>query len=62
MAKVSIAGLSKDQKLAAIITPAPNPNIEFNILFFTSLKKNATLAPNAVMDQVNKVAKEHLAV
>ena len=53
----SIAGLIKDQKLAAIITPAPNPNIEFKILFFTSLKKNTTLAPNAVIDQVNKVAK-----
>src|SRR5699024_4042532 len=53
----SIAGLSKDQKLAAIITPAPNPSIEFKILFFTSLKKNTTLEPNAVINQVNKVAK-----
>ena len=50
-----IAGLSKDQKLAATITPAANPNIAFNIFLFIVLKKKTNDAPKAVNPQVNNV-------
>ncbi len=53
---ISIAGFSSDQKLAAIITPAANPNIEFKIRLSIVLKKKTIDAPNAVTPQVNKVA------
>ncbi len=53
---ISIEGLSSDQKLAAIITPAAKPNIEFKIRLSIVLKKNTMDAPKAVIDQVNRVA------
>ena len=52
----SIAGFNNDQKLAAIITPAPNPSMQFNILLSTVLKKNTKAAPSAVIAHVNIVA------
>jgi hypothetical protein len=54
---ISIAGLRSDQKLAAIITPAAKPSIEFKIFLFIDLKKKTMDAPRAVIPQVNKVAK-----
>jgi hypothetical protein len=53
----SIAGCNKDQKLAAIITPAANPNIVFKILLLVFLKKTTVAAPKAVTIQVPIVAK-----
>jgi hypothetical protein len=55
-ADISIAGCNKDQKLAAIITPAANPNIELRIFWFIDLKKNTVEDPNAVKNQVKIVA------
>lgn len=52
----SIEGVSKDQKDAAIITPALNPKIIFSIFLFTFLKKHTISAPNAVIPQVNVAA------
>jgi len=52
----SIAGASKDQNEAAIITPALKPKIVFNTFLFTCLKKQTTRAPNAVIPHVNNVA------
>jgi len=53
---ISIAGSNNDQKLAAIITPAAKPNIEFKIFSFIDLKKKTIAAPSAVTNQVNRVA------
>ena len=47
----------EDQKEAAIITPAENPNKASIILFLTSLKKKTIAAPSAVTSQVKRVAK-----
>jgi len=52
----SIAGANKDQKLAAIITPAANPSIPSRIFLLTSLKKNTRPAPAAVIPQVKRPA------
>ena len=52
----SIAGASKDQKEAAIITPALNPKIELNTFGFIFLKKQTISAPSAVTPQVKVVA------
>src|SRR5688572_31670740 len=50
---ISIAGLSSDQKLAAIITPAVKPSAVSSALRLTSRKKNTAPAPRAVRPQVN---------
>ena len=47
---------NKDQKDAAIITPAANPNIPSIIFLLTFLKKNTKAAPNNVIPQVKQVA------
>ena len=54
---ISIAGFNKDQKEAAIITPAENPSKQSIIFLFTFLKKKTTEAPNIVTNQVKIVAK-----
>ncbi|MPN21373.1 hypothetical protein SDC9_168752 [bioreactor metagenome] len=51
-----MAGAKRDQKLAAIITPAANPIIASKTFLFIFLKKNTNAAPSAVTPQVNKVA------
>ena len=53
---ISMAGLNKDQKLAAIITPPVNPNIPSNTERFMLLKKKTNEAPAAVNNQVKVVA------
>ena len=50
-----IAGAKRDQKDAAIITPAAKPNIPFKTFFFIVLKKNTNPAPKAVRLHVNNV-------
>ena len=52
----SRAGESKDQQLAASITPAAKPNIPSNINLFISFSKNTNDAPTAVTNQVKEVA------
>jgi hypothetical protein len=54
---ISMAGFNRDQKLAAIITPAAKPSIEFNNRLSMVLKKNTIAAPNAVTPHVKSVAK-----
>ncbi|HRC67199.1 MAG TPA: hypothetical protein PK976_04600, partial [Bacteroidales bacterium] len=49
-------GFNNDQKLAAIITPAANPNMELSTFLLMLLKKNTMDAPNAVISHVNNVA------
>ena len=49
---------SKDQNEAAIITPAPKPNINDIIFSFTFLNKKTLRAPNEVNIYVNNVAKK----
>ena len=56
-AERSIAGCSRDQKLAAIITPAANPSIVFKTFRLTFLKKKTVEAPSAVTNHVKSVAK-----
>jgi hypothetical protein len=51
---ISIAGASKDQKLAAIITPAVNPSIKSMSFLFTCMVQNTTAAPKAVNPQVKQ--------
>ncbi len=46
---IAIAGLSSDQKLAAIMMPAANPSMEFKIFLFMDLKKKTIAAPMAVV-------------
>jgi hypothetical protein len=53
---MAMAGASKDQKLAAIITPAANPSIITSALRLTCLWKSTPAAPRAVSPQVNRVA------
>ena len=49
----SIDGASKDQKLAAVITPAANPYIDANSFgFISDRKKNTSAEPNAVKANV----------
>ena len=52
----SIAGWSKDQKLAAIMTPAEKPSIRFSRDGLVFLKKTTVAAPRAVTDHVPSVA------
>src|SRR5688572_3042818 len=52
----AMAGLSSDQKLAAIMTPAVKPRAASSALGLTSLKKKTAPAPMAVRAQVNVVA------
>ena len=52
----SIAGASKDQNEAAIITPPLKPKMVSNTLLFISLKKKTTTAPSDVTPHVNIVA------
>ena len=53
---ISIAGTSKDQTEAAIITPAEKPSMLSRNRRFTPLVKNIRDAPSAVIHQVNVVA------
>jgi hypothetical protein len=53
---ISMAGESRDQKLAAIITPAANPSIASRTFLSSSLKKITRAAPAAVMNQVKSPA------
>ena len=53
---ISMAGESRDQNEAAIITPAAKPNIPSIIVLLIFLKKKTTDAPRAVTPQVNNVA------
>ena len=53
---ISIAGDNSDQKDAAIITPAANPNIASIKFLLTFLKKKTIDAPNRVIIHVNIVA------
>src|ERR671912_672390 len=52
----AMAGLSSDQNLAAIMTPAVKPRAASSALGLTSLKKKTAAAPMAVRAQVNVVA------
>jgi hypothetical protein len=49
-------GARRDQKLAAIITPAAKPSIASRTFLFIVLKKNTIAAPRAVTPQVKRVA------
>ena len=53
---ISIAGLIKDQKEAAIITPPESPSKESIIDLLTFLKKNTIAEPKTVIPQVKIVA------
>ena len=53
---ISMAGANNDQKLAAIITPAAKPSIEFKTFCSIFLKKKTIDAPKAVTPHVNKAA------
>jgi len=53
---ISIPGAKRDQKLAAIITPAAKPKVESINLGFIVFDMNTNAAPAAVMPHVNKVA------
>ena len=53
---ISNAGFSKDQNVAAIMTPAANPNIASIMVLFGFLKKKTRAAPNAVILQVKVAA------
>ena len=53
---ISRAGESRDQKLAAIITPAANPSIASRTFLSSSLKKITRAAPAAVMNHVKRPA------
>jgi len=55
---ISIEGISRDQQLAAIITPPVKPNIMSNIFRLISRKKKTGEAPRAVILQVKQVAKK----
>jgi hypothetical protein len=55
--RLHIAGASRDQKLAAIITPAAKPNILASNFRLTEGVKKTTDAPRAVKPQVKSVAK-----
>jgi hypothetical protein len=51
-----MAGFSKDQKLAATITPPVKPSITSSTFRSIVLKKNTSDAPAAVTSHVNVVA------
>ena len=51
-----MAGTSNDQKLAASMIPAANPNIASRIFLSNFFKPNTKAAPNAVNDHVKIVA------
>src|SRR5699024_12773307 len=53
---MSIAGASKDQKLAAIITPPAKPNMLSRNLWLIFFVINTSEAPRAVITQVNSDA------
>lgn len=55
---ISIAGISKDQTLAAIMTPAAKPSMPSNNFWLIFLKKKTAAAPSAVTNQVKQVAKK----
>ena len=54
---ISILGANKDQKLAAIITPAAKPSIRLKNFRFMFLKKKTRDAPRAVTPHVKSVPK-----
>lgn len=49
---------SKDQKLAAIITPAAKPNMLSSSFLLASRTKNTIAAPRAVIHHVKSVARK----
>ena len=51
-----MAGESRLQKDAAVMTPAAKPSMASRAFLFMVLKKNTSPAPNAVTLQVNSVA------
>lgn len=53
---ILMEGARRDQKLAAIITPAANPSMPSSALRFILLKKNTSDAPRAVTNHVKHVA------
>ena len=53
---ISIPGLSNDQKLAAIMTPAANPSIQSRAFLLKFLETKTRAAPQAVIAQVKRVA------
>ena len=55
-ADIEMAGASRDQKLAAIMTPAAKPSIRSRILRPGCRKIKTVAAPAAVTPQVNRVA------
>ena len=54
---MSMDGARRDQKLAAIITPAANPNIASNRRWLTCRLTNTMDAPSAVTNHVNPPAR-----
>ena len=52
----SIEGANRDQKLAAIMTPAPKPSMASRSFLFIVFVKKTSAAPVAVRNQVNSVA------
>jgi hypothetical protein len=52
-----MAGSKRDQKLAAIITPAAKPSMPSSSRRFISLNKKTAAAPRAVTPQVKHVAR-----
>ncbi len=59
---ISMAGFKRDQKLAAIITPAAKPSIVSSAFLFSDLKKKTTEAPRAVTPHVKQVAKKAMKI
>ncbi len=56
IAAYSIEGANRDQKLAAIMTPAPKPSMASRNFLFKVFVKKTRPAPTAVRNQVNVVA------
>ncbi len=52
-----MAGAKRDQKLAAIMTPAAKPSMASSKRLFTCRARNTPAAPSAVNPQVNMVAR-----
>ena len=55
-AERSIAGISRDHTLAAIITPAEKPSMPSSTLGLISRNRKTSAAPRAVTNQVKMVA------
>ena len=57
-----MAGESRLQKEAAVMTPAAKPSMVSSAFLFIVLKKNTSPAPSAVTPQVKSVARSACAV